>query len=117
MNALTRRATLTGLGSVILAPHVARAAWPDRPISLVHGFAPGGGADVTARIIGEALAQKLGQPLLVESKPGAGSTLAAAQVARAAPDGQTIMLVGSSPIARSMTSPPSASSASFLILS
>jgi tripartite-type tricarboxylate transporter receptor subunit TctC len=95
MNAPTRRAALAGLGAVILAPHVARAAWPDRAISMVHGFAPGGGADVTARILGEALAQKLGQPVLVESKPGAGSTLAAAQVARAAPDGHTIMLIGS----------------------
>src|SRR5262245_47173654 len=91
----TRRATLAGLTAAMLAPHVARAAWPDRPINLVHGFAPGGGADVTARIVGEALAARLGQPMLVESKAGAGSTLAAAQVARAAPDGHTIMLIGS----------------------
>ena len=77
----TRRATLAGLAAATLAPRVAQAAWPDRPISLVHVFAPGGGADVTARIVGEALATRLGQPVLVESKAGAGSTLAAAQVA------------------------------------
>ena len=91
----SRRAVLAGLGAAIVAPCVARAAWPDRPINLVHGFAPGGGADVTARIIGEALAARLGQPVLIESKAGAGSTLAAAQVARAAPDGQTLMMIGS----------------------
>jgi tripartite-type tricarboxylate transporter receptor subunit TctC len=95
MNHLTRRTTLAGLGALLLAPRMARAAWPDRPISLVHGFAPGGGADVTARIIAEALAARIGQPVLVESRAGAGSTLAAAQVARAAPDGYTLMLIGS----------------------
>jgi tripartite-type tricarboxylate transporter receptor subunit TctC len=92
---LTRRATLAGLAAAALSPRIARASWPDRPITLLHGFAPGGGADVTARIIGEALAQRLGQPVLVESKAGAGSTLASAQVARAAADGYTINLVGS----------------------
>jgi tripartite-type tricarboxylate transporter receptor subunit TctC len=99
MGNLTRRTMLAapaaaGLAA-LLSPRKARAAWPERPINLVHGFAPGGGADVTARIIGEALAARLGQPVLVESKAGAGSTLAAAQVARAAPDGHTIMLIGS----------------------
>jgi tripartite-type tricarboxylate transporter receptor subunit TctC len=91
----TRRATLAGLAAAVLVPRNAHAAWPDRPINLIHGFAPGGGADVTARIISEALASRLGQPVLVESKAGAGSTLAAAQVARAAPDGHTLMLIGS----------------------
>ena len=62
--------TLAGLAAAILAPHGASAAWPERPISLVHGFAPGGGADVTARIIGEALAARLGQPVLVEFQTG-----------------------------------------------
>ena len=91
----TRRATLAGLAAAMLAPRGAHAGFPERPINLVHGFAPGGGADVTCRVIGEALAQRLGQPVLVESKAGAGSTLASAQVARAAPDGHTINLVGS----------------------
>jgi tripartite-type tricarboxylate transporter receptor subunit TctC len=95
MKATTRRAAVAGLTAAIFAPRVARAAWPDRPINLIHGFAAGGGADVTARIIGEALAQRLGQPVLVEAKPGASSTLAAAQVARAAADGHTIMMIGS----------------------
>lgn len=96
MGNLTRRTTLAGLAAAtMLGARRAHAAFPERPINLLHGFAPGGGADVTARIIGEALAARLGQPVLVESKAGAGSTLAAAQVARAAPDGHTINFVGS----------------------
>jgi tripartite-type tricarboxylate transporter receptor subunit TctC len=59
---------------------------------MVHGFAPGGGADATARIAADGLGKLLGQTVLVESKPGAGTTLAAAQAARAAPDGYTILL-------------------------
>jgi len=57
---------------------------------MVHGFAPGGGADATARIAADGLSKLLGQNVLVESKPGAGTTLASAQAARAAPDGYTI---------------------------
>lgn len=91
----TRRAVLSGLAGTIATSGAASANWPVRPVSIVHGFAPGGGADVTARIVGEALAARLGQPMLVESKAGAGSTLAAAQVARAAPDGHTLMMIGS----------------------
>lgn len=95
MSKATRRAVLAGIAAVIAAPGRSYAAWPDQAITLVHGFAPGGGADVTARIIGEALSQRVGQPVLVESKAGAGSTIASAQVARAAPDGHTLMMVGS----------------------
>ena len=92
---VTRRSVTVGLAAAMLAPRGAFAAWPDRPIHLVHGFAPGGGADVTARVVAEALAPRLGQPVVVESRAGAGSTLAAAAVARAAPDGKTLLLVGS----------------------
>ena len=95
MARLTRRTAIAGLGAAMLAPRGAFAAWPDRPIHLVHGFAPGGGAEVTARIVAEALAPRLGQPVLVEARSGAGTTLAAAAVARAAPDGHTLMLIGS----------------------
>lgn len=95
MGKLTRRSVLAGLAGTIAAPCRSYADWPARPITLVHGFAPGGGADVTARLIAEPLARRIGQSVLVESKPGAGSTLAAAQVARAAPDGYTLHMIGS----------------------
>lgn len=95
MRPLTRRAAVLGLTAAVTTPRLARAAWPDRPITLIHGFAPGGGADIAARLIAEPLARRLGQPVVVEAKPGAGSTLASALVARAAPDGHTLNMVGS----------------------
>jgi tripartite-type tricarboxylate transporter receptor subunit TctC len=83
---------LAGLSASLL-PFQAKAAWPDRPITLLHGFAPGGGTDTTARVIAEGLSRMLGQTVVVENKPGAGTTLAGAQIARAAPDGYTISLI------------------------
>jgi tripartite-type tricarboxylate transporter receptor subunit TctC len=91
---LTRRAALAGISSfVALRPDRAIAAWPDRNITLMHGLAPGGGVDVTARIIAEGLSRRLGHPVVVEPRPGAATTLAAAQIARAAPDGYTLGFV------------------------
>jgi tripartite-type tricarboxylate transporter receptor subunit TctC len=81
---------LTGFAAALAMPRRSHAAWPVRPITLVHGFAPGGGVDTTARIVAEGLSPRLGQPVIVESKPGASSTLAAAQLARAAPDGHAL---------------------------
>ena len=65
-------------------------AWPERNISLIHGLTPGGGVDVSARVIAEGLSRKLGQQIVIEPKPGAGGTLGAAQMARATPDGYTL---------------------------
>jgi tripartite-type tricarboxylate transporter receptor subunit TctC len=91
MAAFTRRTLLAGLSAAaVLRPDHAFAAWPERNISLIHGLTAGGGVDVSARVIAEGLSRKLGQQLVVESKPGAAGTLAAAQVARAAPDGYTL---------------------------
>ncbi len=66
-------------------------SFPTKPLRMVVPFAPGGGADMTARIISETLAKKLGQPVVVENKAGAGATIGAAYVARSAPDGYTIL--------------------------
>ena len=88
MAVLTRRSILAGLSaSAVLRPDRALAAWPERNISLIHGLTAGGGVDVSARAIAEGLSRKLGQQIVVEPKPGAAGTLAAAQVARATPDG------------------------------
>src|SRR5713226_4638997 len=74
------------------------AAWaqgyPDRPLRLVVGFPPGGSGDFLARIIADELSREIGQPGVVDNKPGAGSNIAAEQVARAAADGYTILLAG-----------------------
>src|SRR5256712_12088246 len=69
-------------------------AYPDRPLRLVVGFPPGGSGDFLARIIADELTREIGQPVVVDNKPGAGSNIAAEHVARAAPDGYTILLAG-----------------------
>lgn len=66
--------------------------YPSRPITLVVGFPAGGGADTVARIVSDKLAKILGQPIVIDNKPGAGTTIASDQVARTAPDGYTLLL-------------------------
>jgi len=91
MSALTRRTVLAGLSATaIVRPERALAAWPERNITMIHGLAAGGGVDVSARVIAEGLSRRIGQQIVVEPRPGAAGTLAAGQVARAAPDGYTL---------------------------
>lgn len=71
---------------------VAAQSYPSKPITLLVGFPPGGGADSVARVVSERLGKELGQPLVVENKPGAGTTIASDLAARAAPDGYTLLL-------------------------
>ena len=66
--------------------------YPSKPIRLVVGFSPGGAADVVARTIGEGLGRALGQPIIVENRPGAGSSIAADNVAKSAPDGYSVLI-------------------------
>ena len=73
-------------------------SYPNKPIKLIVGFAPGGAADYVARNIGVPLSQALGQPVIIENKPGAGSSIAAEQVAKSAPDGYTILIASPSSI-------------------
>ena len=77
-----------------LSPNAA-AAYPTRPVTLVLGFAPGGPSDVMARIFGKQLEQALGQPVVIENRSGAGGNIAGEMVARAAPDGYTLLLANS----------------------
>ncbi len=81
------------LAAILLPAIAARAqSWPEKPIKLVAAFAPGGPADVMARLIASGLSPSLGQNVFVENHPGAGGTLGARDVARAAPDGYTLLL-------------------------
>ena len=77
---------------------MAQQHWPAKPIRMVVTFAPGGSSDIVARLIAAPLQAELGQPIVVDNKPGAGSTIGALEVARAQPDGYTLMLSNSAPI-------------------
>jgi tripartite-type tricarboxylate transporter receptor subunit TctC len=89
---ITRRTALAGLSALAMAP--ARAQ-PGGVITMLHGFTPGANVDITARILAENLSKRLGRPVVVETKPGAGGTISAATVARSAPDGNTIAILPS----------------------
>ncbi|MDR2154297.1 MAG: tripartite tricarboxylate transporter substrate binding protein, partial [Burkholderiaceae bacterium] len=93
---LIRRAVIVAAGAVTLcaaALSSAQAAYPEKTVRMVVGFAPGGTTDLVARILSNELSTELGQPFVVENKPGAGSNLAASQVAHAKPDGYTLLMV------------------------
>ena len=95
----TRRAALA-LAATPLLPRIGRAqAWPDKPVRLIVPFAPGGNSDITARACAPAMSAKLGQPVIVENRAGAGGSVAAQQVARMRPDGFTILLGSNGPLA------------------
>ena len=94
IHTLTRRRLVQAAAlAVAMAGSSAMAqAWPNKPISLIVPFPAGGTTDVLARALGEKLAQSLGQPVIVENKPGAGATLGADFVAKARPDGYTLLM-------------------------
>jgi tripartite-type tricarboxylate transporter receptor subunit TctC len=83
-------------GLMLLSPAVASAqGWPTKPIRIIVSSGAGGSADILARMIGERLSPALGQPVVIENRPGAGGHLGAALVARAEPDGYTLLMSGS----------------------
>jgi tripartite-type tricarboxylate transporter receptor subunit TctC len=90
MNSIPRR-TFVALGlASLVGGAAAQASYPSRPVRWIIPYAAGGGSDAIARTIQPALARELGQPVVIENKPGAASAVAAAEVARSAPDGYTI---------------------------
>jgi tripartite-type tricarboxylate transporter receptor subunit TctC len=86
-----------GIAALQTVSQAARGqVYPTRPIRLIVGFAPGGGNDITARLTGQWLSEHLGQPVLIENRPGAGTNVATESVVHAAPDGYTVLFVAPS---------------------
>jgi tripartite-type tricarboxylate transporter receptor subunit TctC len=92
-----RRKFLHLVASAAAVPAFSRIAWaqayPARPVRLIVGFAAGGGTDLTARVIGQWLSDRLGRPFIIENRPGGGSNIATEAVVRAPPDGHTLLVV------------------------
>lgn len=97
-----RRHTLAASAALLLAaafsPQALAQSWPRQPIKLVVTFPPGGSSDIVARVLAPMLAEKLGQPVIIDNRPGAGATIGAKWVADAAPDGYTLMMSNTAPI-------------------
>lgn len=97
---INRRTALAALAAAAALPGVASAqAYPARPVRMVVPFPPGSGTDVAARVVGQSLAATLGQPFVIDNKPGAGGSIGAMEVVRAAPDGYTLFFASSSALA------------------
>lgn len=90
----TRRAILLGAAVLSISglANAQAADYPNKPVKLVVGYAAGGGADVFARVLAKELGESMGQPLVIENRPGASNNIAVESVARAAPDGYTLLL-------------------------
>ena len=96
---LSRRSLLhlaTGAAALPALPHAAKSqAYPSRPVHIILGFPPGGSSDVIGRLMAQWLSERLGQPFVFDNRPGAGSNIGTEMVARAAPDGYTLLVATS----------------------
>jgi tripartite-type tricarboxylate transporter receptor subunit TctC len=95
--AISRRhflSLIAGAGALPAFSRIARGqSYPSRPVRIIVGFPPGGAADITARLIGQWLSGRLGQPIVIENRPGAGTNIGTEAVAKAPADGYTLLLV------------------------
>src|SRR3954470_1848077 len=95
---LRRSLLASGAALPLIGTARAQSTWPNKPVRLVVGYSPGGGNDLIARIVAAKLQDKLGQPIVIDNKPGAQSIVAAEIVAKASPDGYTLLIAPSGPM-------------------
>lgn len=106
---LLRRRHLLAVPAVLAAPAVhGQGAWPNRPVRIINPYAPGGTSDILMRFLAAGMERAFGQPFVVENRPGAGGAVGTAAAAAAAPDGHTLLITNTGPLAVSvsMTPPP-----------
>src|SRR2546425_3960464 len=95
----TLRFLLATLVAAVAATATAQAAWPEKPVKIVVPFAPGGATDVVARALGQRLSQTWKQAVVIENRPGAGGNIGADLVAKAPPDGYTLLMASAAEVA------------------
>jgi tripartite-type tricarboxylate transporter receptor subunit TctC len=105
MTDMTRRGLLAATTTLATLPAAAQGAWPDRPLRIVVPFPPGGSNDVLGRALAERLSPRLGQPVVIENRGGAGGSIGADAVAKSAPDGHSLLFVSSSLTTNAATQP------------
>lgn len=103
MKLLLRSIAIALLASVLVFPSLSFAAYPDKPVQLIVPFPPGGATDVIARALGQQLARRWGQPVIILNRPGAGGTIGSALAAKAKPDGYTLLMGTNSTYAVGLT--------------
>ncbi|WP_137177417.1 tripartite tricarboxylate transporter substrate binding protein [Roseomonas sp. AR75] len=98
---MNRRHLLLAAAATLAAPRLVQAqgAWPNRPVRILNPYAPGGTSDLIIRPLTERLERAFGRPFVIENKPGAGGSLATGEAARAAPDGYTLLISNTGPLA------------------
>lgn len=86
--------SILGIGAVLISPTLlATENWPSKPIEVIVPYTPGGSTDTVARFVMKELEARLGQPIIIQNRPGANSTIGTAQAARAKPDGYTFLMI------------------------